>query len=87
MRREKSFPSIDIFQRFFRERRKLNLGGKFLYSRAKTDDCEINQFETPGLYREVAFQGINRNTCHTKRQEFVVLSMANAFLATFGKGD
>ena len=73
-------------QRYFREWKKLYIKEGILYRRAIIDDQKVNQLLLPEVYREVAFQGIQRYRSSRKGKNTVV-STAEIFLARVRKGD
>lgn len=66
-------------QRFFREWRKLYLRDGILLRKAKIDDREVHQLVIPEVYREVAFQGIHRDTGHPGKDKTLWLARQRFF--------
>ena len=66
-------------QRYFREWKKLYIKEGILYRRAIIDDQKVNQLVLPEVYREVAFQGIHRDTGHPGKEKTLWLARQRFF--------
>ncbi|XP_062612631.1 uncharacterized protein LOC134274364 [Saccostrea cucullata] len=66
-------------QRFFREWKKLYLKDGILYRKAIIDEREVSQLVIPKVYREVAFQGIHRDTGHPGKEKTLWLARQRYF--------
>ena len=66
-------------QRYFREWKRLYIKEGILYRRAIIDDQKVIQLVLPEVYREVAFQGIHRDTGHPGKEKTLWLARQRFF--------
>lgn len=66
-------------QRICREWRKLYFRDGILLRKAKIDDREVHQLVIPEVYREVAIQGIHRDTGHPGKDKTLWLARQRFF--------